>query len=274
MRARRAATTPRRSLEASGPGSRPGPSRGITSTSAITATDSAAGSAVSSSERSGPMSPDAISVPSTATATKLTELLMRKNATERRAMRSTGIPPRCRIHAPSARPPAPLAGRSDPAASSDHAICALVRHDIRRQKIGRNMSKYEPHDNASSATASASQPGAASPSLSLTSPRPGANSTTSSRTPTSATTCNSRRNRRRGASSSGSASAPPVASASARNIRAVRAGTLKQSSLAATCTLLSGRSELALACHRAACSQRSRTRCRGRSSPLAGRSAK
>ena len=80
-----------------------------------------------------------MSVPSTATATKLTELLIRKKATERRAMRSAGIPPRCRIHAPSARPPAPLAGTSEPAASSDQAICALVRHDIRLQKTGRNM---------------------------------------------------------------------------------------------------------------------------------------
>ena len=48
--------------------------------------------------------PSAISVPTTTTATKFTELLIRKKATERRAMRSAGMPPSCRIHAPSARP--------------------------------------------------------------------------------------------------------------------------------------------------------------------------
>ena len=79
-------------------------------------------------------------VPSTATATKLTELLIRKNATERFAIRSGGMPPLFRIHAPSARPPAPLAGTIDPAASSARPISQLVRHGIRGQKIGRNIS--------------------------------------------------------------------------------------------------------------------------------------
>ena len=64
--------------------------------------------------------------PMTATATKFTELLIRKNATERRAIRSAGMPPRCRIQAPSARPPAPLAGTIEPTASSDQPISALV----------------------------------------------------------------------------------------------------------------------------------------------------
>ena len=79
-------------------------------------------------------------MPSTATATKFTELLMRKKATERRAIRSAGIPPSWRIQAPRARPPAPLAGTSEPMASSDQPISQLVRHGMCSQKIGRNMS--------------------------------------------------------------------------------------------------------------------------------------
>jgi hypothetical protein len=75
----------------------------------------------------------------TATATKLTPLLIRKNATERLAIRGPSIPPECRIQAPSARPPAPLAGTSDPMASSDPPICQLRRHGSPLQKIGPNM---------------------------------------------------------------------------------------------------------------------------------------
>ena len=78
-------------------------------------------------------------MPMTATATKFTELLMRKNATDRRAIFSAGIPPWLRIHAPSARPPAPLAGTSEPTASSDQPISQLVRHDVYRQNTGRNI---------------------------------------------------------------------------------------------------------------------------------------
>ena len=58
-------------------------------------------------------------MPITATATKLTELLITKNATVRRAMSSAGIPPLRSAQAPRARPPAPLAGTSEPTASSD-----------------------------------------------------------------------------------------------------------------------------------------------------------
>ena len=85
-------------------GSAPGPSRGINNTSPITSPAAAAGTAVSQSEGAGPKTPTASSVPITATATKLIELLIRKKATERRAMRSAGMPPSCRIQAPSARP--------------------------------------------------------------------------------------------------------------------------------------------------------------------------
>jgi hypothetical protein len=81
-----------------------------------------------------------MSVPSTATATKLTELLMRKKATERRAICSPGMPPSCRIQAPSASPPAPLAGTIEPAPSSARPISQLVRHGMALQKTGRNMS--------------------------------------------------------------------------------------------------------------------------------------
>ena len=78
-------------------------------------------------------------MPSTATAMKFTELLMRKKATERLAIRCAGMPPSRRIQAPSARPPAPLAGTIEPAASSDRPISQLVRHGMLRQKTGRNM---------------------------------------------------------------------------------------------------------------------------------------
>ena len=80
-----------------------------------------------------------MTVPSTATATKFTELLIRKNATERLAIRCAGMPPSLRIQAPSARPPAPLAGTIEPAPSSDNPISQLVRHGRFWQKIGRNI---------------------------------------------------------------------------------------------------------------------------------------
>ena len=85
--------------------------------------------------------PIAISVPSTPTAMKLTELLSRKKATERLAICSPGMPPSLRIQAPSARPPAPLAGTIDPIASSDQPISQLVRHGMRGQKIGLNITR-------------------------------------------------------------------------------------------------------------------------------------
>ena len=64
---------------------------------------------------------------------------MRKNATDRRAICSAGMPPWRRTQAPRARPPAPLAGTSDPTASSEKAISKLERHDIRSQNTGRNI---------------------------------------------------------------------------------------------------------------------------------------
>jgi hypothetical protein len=53
-------------------------SRGTTSTAAIAISAPAAGTAVNQGDRSGPSTPTAITVPSTATAMKLTELLDRK----------------------------------------------------------------------------------------------------------------------------------------------------------------------------------------------------
>ena len=81
-----------------------------------------------------------MTVPSSATAMKFTELLIRKNATERLAIRCAGMPPSRRIQAPRARPPAPLAGTIEPAPSSDKPISQLVRHGMFWQKIGRNIS--------------------------------------------------------------------------------------------------------------------------------------
>src|SRR4051812_50048847 len=88
-----------------------------------------AGTIVSHGDRVGPKAPTNISVPSTATATKFTELLMRKKATERRAILSAGMPPRLRIHAPRARPPAPLAGANEPAAGPDPPVSPPERPD-------------------------------------------------------------------------------------------------------------------------------------------------
>ena len=81
---------------------------------------SSAGTSVSSGDFSGPR-PSHIAVPITATATKFAALLSTKNATVRRAMSSAGMPPLRSAHAPNARPAAPLAGTSDPTASSDMA---------------------------------------------------------------------------------------------------------------------------------------------------------
>ena len=138
--AARTAWAARRSFDADFPGSSPGPRWESAATPARNASDSAAGSAVSHSDWCGPSSPTAISVPMTATATKLTELLISRNATERRAILSSSIPSRCRIQAPNASPLAPLVGISEPTASSASAISVVVRRDSRGQKTGRNIS--------------------------------------------------------------------------------------------------------------------------------------
>ena len=78
-------------------------------------------------------------MPRTNTATKFAPLLSTKKATEWRAISSPGMPPLRSAHAPSASPPAPLAGTIDPAPSSDMPSSYVVRHVIRAQKTGRNM---------------------------------------------------------------------------------------------------------------------------------------
>src|SRR4051795_6712287 len=199
----RTARTALRTRPSSGSASEPWPIRGSRRTIPIVTTESAAGSAVSSSDFSGP-TPSAISVPMTATATKFTELLMRKNATDRRAILSAGIPARLRIHAPSARPPAPLAGSSEPTASSDQPISQLVRHEVEAQNTGRNIATYDTPDSASRTSATASQAGLAFARRSRTLPRPGASAAIRPMTTSSATTHSARRTRRRVDSSSGS----------------------------------------------------------------------
>ena len=203
MSARRPDDSPRRSLPASGAGSAPGPSRGTSSTVAMTARAIPAGSAVSHSDRSGPRTPVASRRPSAATATKFTEDLMRKNATDRRAMRSAAMPPWRSTQAPSARPLAPLAGTSEPTASSDQPICQLRSHGMRRQKTGRKSRTYDTQLSASSTTASTSQPGAARVRVSRSSPSPGASRRTSPMTAPTASSAAARRCRRCGLSSDG-----------------------------------------------------------------------
>ena len=70
----------------------------------------------------------------------LARLVSRKNATVRCAMKAAGSPPRRRIQAPSARPPAPPTDSSELAASSDSPISVLVRQLMRSQKTPRNTS--------------------------------------------------------------------------------------------------------------------------------------
>src|SRR4051812_48408021 len=201
----RTATTPLRSRLSSGLASGPWPICGSSRTAPIVTTESTAGSAVNNSDLCGP-TPSAITVPTTATATKFTELLSRKNATDRRAILSAGIPARLRIHAPSARPPAPLAGRSEPTASSDQPISQLVRHDVDAQKTGRNIATYDTPDSASRTTPTASQAGSAFSRRRRTWPSPGARAATRPTTTRSAMTYSARRTRRRVDSSSGSSS--------------------------------------------------------------------
>ena len=72
------------------------------------------------------------------TAKKLTELLSKKKATERRAMAWSSMPSRCRIHAPSASPPMPLAGTIEIMACSASPISAVRLQVICEQNTGLN----------------------------------------------------------------------------------------------------------------------------------------
>ena len=80
-------------------------------------------------------------MPSTATATKFAPLLSTKKATECAARsRRRGMPPLRSAQAPSASPPAPLAGTSEPTRRAPTSRArSVVRHVIRAQKTGLNM---------------------------------------------------------------------------------------------------------------------------------------
>src|SRR5919107_1565062 len=99
----RTASTVRRSALSVARASGPCPIRGSSRTPPIVTPDIAAGSAVRSGDRCPPARPAAMIAPITATATKLTELLMRKNATERRATLSAGMPEDPRAEREAAR---------------------------------------------------------------------------------------------------------------------------------------------------------------------------
>ena len=79
-------------------------------------------------------------MPPIARKVTLARLVSRKNATVRWAMNVFGSPPRRRIQAPSARPPAPPTDSSELAASSDRPISVLVRQLILSQNTPRNTS--------------------------------------------------------------------------------------------------------------------------------------
>ena len=84
--------------------------------------------------------PVARPMPPRARKPTLARLVSRKKATVRRAMKAVGRPPRRRIQAPSASPPAPPTESTELAASSDSPISVLVRQLIRRQKTPRKTS--------------------------------------------------------------------------------------------------------------------------------------
>ena len=143
-----------------------------------------------------------------ATATKFTELLMSRNATLRRATTATGMPERVRIQAPSATPPAPLAGTIEPTAISESEISNVERHDIRGQNAGRNIATYERLDSTSRRIATAIHPGDARSRIARTDPSPGASSAMSTRTTIATTTTSARRTSLRVSSSWGSRACP------------------------------------------------------------------
>ena len=112
----------------------------------------------------------------------LARLVSRKKATVRRAMKAVGRPPRRRIQAPSARPPAPPTESTELAASSDSPISVLVRQLIRRQKTPRKTSTYPAQEPSWSSAANAIHSGCAPVKRSRSEPSPGT-STISATTP-------------------------------------------------------------------------------------------
>ena len=156
--------------------------------------------------------PVARPMPPRARKPTLARLVSRKKATVRRAMKAVGRPPRRRIHAPSARPPAPPTESTELAASSDSPISVLVRQLIRRQKTPRKTRTYPAQEPSWSSAANAIQSGCAPMKRSRSEPSPGT-STISATTPrTIAPTISSERRRLDGENSSGSASASSTGS--------------------------------------------------------------
>ena len=154
----RVALTPRRSREASGPGRPPGPRRGIAATAAIGAPPGGRRQRGQPERLIGPDEPSAIAAPSTATATKLTPLLIRKKATERRAIRSP-------LHAAAVQHPRAEGQPAGAAGGDQRAHRELRPPDLPApppaspvQKIGPNMTTYETNERPSSSGASTSQP--------------------------------------------------------------------------------------------------------------------
>ena len=156
--------------------------------------------------------PVARPMPPSARKPTLARLVSRKKATVRRAMKAVGRPPRRRIQAPSARPPAPPTDRTELAASSDSPISVLVRQLIRRQKTPRKTRTYPAQEPSCRTAASAIHSGCAPAKRSRSEPSPGT-STISATTPrTIAPTISSERRRLDGENSSGSASASSIGS--------------------------------------------------------------
>ena len=101
----------------------------------------------------------------------LARLVRRKKATVRRAMWPTATPRR-RIHAPSARPPAPPTERIEFAASSERPISMLVRQLIRWQNTARKTSTYDAHESTCRPAATTNQPASAPANCSSATPGP------------------------------------------------------------------------------------------------------
>ena len=106
----------------------------------IAASPTSAGTRPSSKLGEPESRPVASASPPMIRSVTLTRLVSRKKATVRRAMWPVSMPPRRRIQAPSASPPAPPTENSEFAASSESPISELVRQLIRRQKTARKTS--------------------------------------------------------------------------------------------------------------------------------------
>ena len=177
------------------------------SASAMAATPAISGTRQSTSDASLGSTP--VSRPSPPSARQLTliRLVSRKKATVRRAMWPPLTPPRRRIQAPRARPPAPPTDSTELAASSDRPISVLVRQLILRQKTVRKAITYDAHERTWSTAANTSQPGSPPSNRSLREASPGSSTTSAMTTATIATTIATDLRMREAVNSSGMGSA-------------------------------------------------------------------